>query len=106
MVLLRVMLVMVKIRRGLEENKMSSKNDGKSSVDGMNDLKGAEKLLKRLPMDKAVNELYSIKKEVRQVYENQAQIIPALVSVYDALEAIAKHEGVKLPKPHIDMKLE
>ena len=65
-----------------------------------------KKAMKKMDMGGAVKELYAIKSEVRAVHENQAQLIPALVSVYNVLECLAEKLGVDLPEPLIDMKLE
>jgi hypothetical protein len=44
--------------------------------------------------------------EVRATHDNQAQIIPALVTIYQALETIAKAQNIELPAPICDMSLE
>jgi len=51
-------------------------------------------------------ELRDVKVEVRQVYDNQSQIIPALCTIYEAIKCIAKYNNITLPEPLIDMKLE
>jgi len=68
--------------------------------------KDFRKKLAGMDFGNAVKELASIKLEVRQVYENQTQIIPALVTIYEALKVIAEKERVELPPPKIDMNLE
>lgn len=75
----------------------------------------------------AVKELTDIKLEVRDIHDNQAQIIPALISIWDAIKHLQERTDYntylltklvresklsydefleKEPKPHIEMKLE
>jgi ACT domain-containing protein len=50
------------------------------------DKKMINEAMKKMNISDSVKELYEIKKEVRDVYDNQAQIIPALITVWDRLE--------------------
>jgi CII-binding regulator of phage lambda lysogenization HflD len=71
-------------------------------VDIMNKIMGGSgDVLKKLTQNMEI-----IATELEEIRDNQNQIIPALASIYQALEVIAAKQNIKLPEPYIDMKYE
>lgn len=62
--------------------------------------------LKNIDWTQAIKEITELKKEIRAVHDNQAQIIPALISIYDLQKSIAFKLQVEIPEPCIDMSPE
>lgn len=64
-------------------------------------MSGSGDVLKKLTQNMEI-----IATELEEIRDNQNQVIPALASIYQALEVIAKEQKIKLPEPYIDMKYE
>jgi len=50
--------------------------------------------------------LNETKELMQDIVDNQEQVIPALVTIYELMLSIAKKLHAEVPKPHCDMKLE
>jgi len=68
--------------------------------------KEMKQALDKLNPQESMRLLQTLGTEIRAVHDNQAQIIPALVTVYQALEVVAAKLDVDLPEPLIDMNVE